>query len=485
MTGAELPRRFELRGLLEERALVRGALILGVGAGLAVGLAPARWDVILLLAVAVVVIAAIGALLRGPVPVRAPRAPLNGRQVLALLALYLVLASTLVFRQRTANELADDPLDLAGQFRVIALGGAFVVACVSMLSRSFNLRRVPVAGWLVVAYVAVVPLAIPEAVSVSLVLFKWTELVTFVVVWLALTRAFPDDTAVPLRHVGIAIGLELTAVLAGIVLYPGQTVLETGGILSFQLQGHLPQVSANEVGTLGLVVVAFGLGRERVNAGLIALGVAVVLAAQYRTGYITLLAMVVVVLVLRRHVAARALLVVLAVVLPIAAQTDVIEQAWLRNETSAATITTLTGRTIWWGEAIDVADRSPIVGVGLSSGVRYEVLQARFNGFTSTIHSTWVEAYVGTGLVGVSLLAAALLLAIASALQRVRWDGALLPITLLTLISVKSITSSTMEIGGQMFLLFLLAVSAAADRPTHAPPVPGDHVAGRDQAVPV
>ena len=295
MTGSELSRRFEVRGPPKERALVRGAVILGLSSGLAVGLAPARWDVILLLTVAVVVIAVIGALHRGPVPRRAPRARLGGRQVLALIALYLVLASTLVFRQRTATELSADPLDLAGQFRVISLVGACIVACASMVSRSFNLRRVPAAGWLVIAYVAVVPLAIPEAVSVSLVLFKWTELVAFVVVWLALTRAFPDDTAVPLRHFGIAIGLELTAVLAGIVLYPGQAVIETDGILPFQLQGHLPQVSANEVGTLALVVVAFGLGRERVNAGLVALGVALVVAAQYRTGYIALLAMVVVV----------------------------------------------------------------------------------------------------------------------------------------------------------------------------------------------
>lgn len=485
MTGLGLSRRYEGWGLLQERDLLRGALVLGVGAGVAVGLAPGRWDVIFLLTVAVVVTAVIGALLRGPEPVRRPRIALSGRQFLALVALYLVLASTLVFRQRTANELSDDPLDLAGQFRIIALGAAFVLACVSMLSRSFNLRRVPIAGWLVIAYVAAVPLAIPEAVSVSLVLFKWTELVTFVVVWLALTRAFPDDTTVPLRHVGIAVGLELTAVLVGIVLFPAQAVLPTGGIVPFQLKGHLPQVSANEVGTLGLVVVAFGLGRERVNAGLVALGVAVVLAAQYRTGYVALLAMVVVVLVLRRHVAARGLLVVLAIVVPIAAQTRVVEQAWLRNETSAATLTTLTGRTIWWGEAIDVAERSPVVGIGLSSGVRFEVLQARFNGFTSTIHSTWVEAYVGTGLVGVSLLAAALLAAIASALQRVRWDGALLPITLLTLLSVKSITGSTMEIGGQLFMLFLLAVSAAADRPADAPPTPGDHITGLSRTVTV
>lgn len=472
MTGPGPPQASSGRPVAGDRALVWAALVAGVGAGLLVGLVPGRWDGVALLSVAVVVIAVIGALLRAPAPPRPPRPRLTGRQVLALSALYLVLASTLVFRQRSATELADDPLDLAGQFRVIALVAAFVVACVSMLSRRFTLRGVPAAGWLVLAYVAVVPLGTIEAVSVSLVLFKWVELVTFVVVWLALTRAFPGDTAVPLRHYGIAVGLELGAVLAGIVLFPDQAVAGADAFFPFQLQGHVPQLAANDVGTLGLIVVAFGLGRARVSAGLVALGVAVVLAAQYRTGYVALLAMVVVVLVFRAHAAARILLVALAVLLPVVAQTSVVEQAWLRDEASAASLTTLTGRTVWWGEAIDVADRSPVVGLGLSSGVRFEVLQARFNGFTSTIHSTWVEAYVGTGLVGLLLLGAALGTAVVAALRRVRWDGALLPITLVTLLAVKSITGSTFEIGGGLLLLFLLAVAAASDRPAKdLPPV--------------
>jgi O-antigen ligase len=114
---------------------------------------------------------------------------------------------------------------------------------------------------------------------------------------------------------------------------------------------------------------------------------------------------------------------------------------------------------------MDVADRSPITGIGLSSGVRFEVLQARFNGTTSTIHSTWVEAYVGTGLLGVGLLISAAVLAGLSTLRRWAYDGNTLPALLLTLMMVKSITASTFEIGGQLFLLFLLMISAADDRP--------------------
>jgi O-antigen ligase len=459
---------------------MRVALGIGAAVGLVIGLAPGRWDAVLLLATAVVVAAVVGSLLRGPAPPAAPRPPLTGRQVLALAALYIVFASTLVFRQRTATELADDPLDLAGQYRVIMLAAAFVLACVSMLSRRFTLRGVPAAGWFVVAYVAVVPLGALEAVSVSLVLFKWVELVTFVIVWLAVTRAFPNETSVPLRHFVIATGLVVVAVLAGIVFFPGETLAATDNILPIQLRSTLPELSANDVGTLGLVLAAFGLGRARISAGLVALGVALLLAAQYRTGYVALLAMIVVVLVLRRHAAARVLLVGLAVLIPLAAQSSVIEDVWLRDEASAATLSTLTGRTVWWAEAIEATDRSPVTGIGLSSGVRFEVLQARFNGTTSTIHSTWVEAYVGVGLLGVGLLAAAALLGVLAAWRRWSYDGDTLPSVLLTLLLVKSITGSTFEIGGSLLLLFLLALSAADDRPPRLERVPDP---GLDQAL--
>jgi O-antigen ligase len=439
--------------------------VAGAGVGLLIGVAPGRWDAVILLGVAVVVTAVVGALVRGPAPPRPPRPALTGRQVLALASLYLAMGSTLVFRQRTATELASNPLDLAGQFRVICLLGAFALACVSMLSRRFTLRGVPLAGWLVVAYVGVVPLGTIEAVSVSLVMFKWVELVTFVVVWLAVTRAFPEDTSVPLRHFGIAIGAQVAMILGGIVLFPSQAVVGADAFIPVQIRGYLPTMAANDVGSMGLVVAAFGLGARRINAGLVALGLALVLASQYRTGYVAFLAMVVTVLVLRRAAAARFALVVLAVALPLAAQSSFIEQVWLRDQGSAASLSTLTGRTVWWGEAIDVADRSPLVGIGLSSGVRFEVLQARFNGFTSSIHSTWVEAYVGTGLIGVGLLALAALLAGLGALRRVAWDHHLLPAVLMSMLLVKSITGSTFEIGGQLFILFLLTISAAADRP--------------------
>jgi hypothetical protein len=436
--------------------------ILAVGLGVVVGLAPSRWDVLLGLAALVVAATAVGAFWRDPMPRRPARTRLGGPQVLALTAMYLVLASTLTFRQRSADELAENPLDLAGQFRVTALVAAFGLACLAMMLQRLSTRGLPTAGRWYLGYVAVVPLGLAEAVSISLVLFRWVELLAFVTVWLALILSFHSRVAVPLRHFGIFVGAVLVAVGVGVLLFPDQALIPVDSVIPFQLRGSQPQLSGNDVGTLGAIVFAYGIGRSRLSPALMATGAAIVLAAQYRTGYVAILAMVTVVLVIRRGAGARVALVALAVLLPILIQTSTLVDIWVRGD--SASLATLTGRTVWWGEAIEVASRSSLVGIGLSSGVRYEVLQAQFNGFTSTIHSTWVEAYVGTGLIGVTLLAVAFVAAFASAWSRASRDAVLLPLVLITLLGVKSVTSSSIEIGGLLLMMFLLALTEAAAR---------------------
>ena len=434
--------------------------VLAIGLGVVVGLAPSRWDVLLGLAALVVAATAVGAFWRDPVPRRPARMRLSGPQVLALTSMYLVLASTLVFRQRSADELAENPLDLAGQFRVTALVAAFSMACLAMMLRRLSTRGLPTAGRWYLGYVAVVPLALAEAVSVSLVLFRWVELLAFVTVWLALSMSFPGSVEVPLRHFGIFVGAVLTTVGLGVLLSPDQALATVDSVIPFQVTGSQPQLAANDVGTLGAVVFAYGIGRARMSPGLMAVGATIVLAAQYRTGYVAVLAMVTVVLLVRRRGGARVALVALAVLLPVLIQTSTVSDLWVRGD--SASLTTLTGRTVWWGEAIEVASRSRVVGIGLSSGVRFEVLEAQFNGFTSTIHSTWVEAYVGTGLIGVTLLALALVSALGAAWSRASRGAEPLPLVLLTLLTVKSVTGSTIEIGGLLLMMFLLALTEAA-----------------------
>jgi O-antigen ligase len=472
---------------VSERAALICTTTASLLAGLAVGVLPGRWDVVVGLVGLVVVVTVTAGLLRPPEAKRASRLPLTARQVLALASLYLVLINTLTLRQRSSSALAEDPLDLAGTLRVTCLGGAVAFACAAMLLHRLSLRQIPVAGWSYLLYVLVVPLGIANAVSPGLVLFKWAELVAFVLVWLALLSAFEEDLKVPIRHVGIFVGAVMTSIVAGILLFGDEALTPKHAFIPVQLVGVVPSTSANEVGALGVLAIVYGLGRARISPGLVSAGAALLLAAQYRTGYIAALAVVVVFLVLRKQASARVVLVGLAVLLPLAITTSTFQQAWLRGD-QPQVVSSLTGRTGWWAAAVEATERSPLTGLGLSSGVRYEIFPDGVFSHVSTIHSTWIEAYTGTGLIGATLIAAALGLGWWSAWRRARWDGYLFPVLLMTMLLVRSLTATTIELGGTQLLLFLLAVSASKLRPPRAKdlallPLAGDGERGESAPV--
>ena len=472
----------------------RAAMATTVGSALLVGIAlgvlPGRWDVVVGLGGAVLIVTVTASFLREPAPKRPPRTRLATHQLLAIAGLYLLLISTLTLRVRAAEDLSANPLDLAGTFRLACLGAAIALASASMLLHRISVRDVPAPVWVYVVYVGVVPLGAANAVSAGLVLFKWGELVAFLVVWFAITSTFRGDPTVALRHFGIFVAMVVVAVLGGIVLDPDEALVTSASVIPVQLRGVIPDISSNDVGLLGLFAMVYGLGRDRVSPGLVAGGAALILAAQYRTGYVCAFAIVVVFLVLRRKAAARVVLVGLALLAPLAITSEPARDLWLRGE-NPELVSSLTGRTGWWAAAIEATERSPLTGLGLTSGVRYEIFRGGQNTTVSTVHSTWVEAYTGAGLIGASLVALALALGWFTSWRRARWDGALFPVLAMTLLVVRSVTSTTIELGGMQLMLFLLVASAARLRPPPAPlPSPGgparstddDRVAARTAA---
>lgn len=68
-------------------------------------------------------------------------------------------------------------------------------------------------------------------------------------------------------------------------------------------------------------------------------------------------------------------------------------------------LTTLTGRTTVWNEALEFGNQRPLVGFGFYSGHRYalgsvsSVIRSHNN-----LDNTWIEAYIDVGLIGVLLL---------------------------------------------------------------------------------
>jgi O-antigen ligase len=378
----------------------------------------------------------------------------------------LLLASSLVWRVRTTDDIAADPLDAAGQIRVGCVGLAGLLALTALVwpARSeTRVGRAPLPFRLYGAYVLVVFAGAPLSVQPLLTAYRGVELATAVLVLLAARQSLGVE-AIP--RIGTTLYWFLVALVgsvwAGVVLFPSlavQPLLNEAAPVPWNIQGVYPSIASNGVGTLGMTLAIWSLARATAGGGgrplrpvvayaLAGVGVATLLASQYRTGYGALAIGVAVLLALRnRRMLVVSILLGAAIWMAFLGP-QLLEQAapfLLRGQTTEEA-RGLTSRVEWWEASIPVWERSPLVGRGLLTGTRFEVLARLGLRDTGGIHSTWVEVLVGTGLIGLGLLLASVAVSVRRALTlALTPGGAVLPLLLLTVMLVRSVTGNTFE----------------------------------------
>jgi len=378
----------------------------------------------------------------------------------------LLLASSLVWRIRTTDDIAADPLDAAGQIRVGCVGLAGLLALTALVwpaRTETRAGRTPLPFRLYGAYVLVVFAGAPLSVQPLLTAYRGVELATAVLVLLAARQSL-GVAAIP--RIGSALYWSLVALVgtvwAGVLLFPTlavQPLLNEAAPVPWNIQGVYPSIASNGVGTLGVTLTIWSLARARPGAagrplppalayGLAGVGVVTLGASQYRTGYGALAVGVGVLLALRnRRMLVVAILLGAAVWLAFLGP-ELLKQAepfLLRGQTTQEA-RGLTSRVEWWEASIPVWQKSPLVGRGLLTGTRFEVLARLGLRDTGGIHSTWVEVLVGTGLIGLGLLLASAAVSMRRAVTlALSPGGAVLPLLLLTVMLVRSVTGNTFE----------------------------------------
>ena len=402
------------------------------------------------------------------------------RAVLSVEApLLLLLMSTFVLRQRSADDIAYDPLDPAAQFRVACVAVALLLAGIAVISSRHPSRRGEL-GLIArplrfyIAYVWVVFIGAIFSIRPTLTAYRGLELVAGVLVIAGALHRVGRD-AVPRMLATLfwfLVALILSAWLSA-VLAPNASVVPVDGPIPWQLQGTYPKISANGVGTLGAILLLWVLGRRwsedgatrrRLDTPLAILGAVTLIAAQYRTGYVATVVGLTLLMVLRRRALLWLAAVFILLLLVTGAMANLVESAEpvaLRGQ-SRERATELSGRFKWWHEALPVWKTSPVIGRGLLTGTRFEVLDRVGYSNTSSIHGTWIEALVGTGVIGTAALGAALLTALGRAGRQALHGGSTVPIVLLTFVVLRSLTGPTIEVFGFEALLFL-ALALATD----------------------
>jgi O-antigen ligase/polysaccharide polymerase Wzy-like membrane protein len=378
----------------------------------------------------------------------------------------LLLVSNLTFRVRSTQQLTANPLDTAGQFRVACIGlaallgmAAFLTARPAAASAGQRLTSLPFR--LYVAYVLVVFVGVPLSFNPFLTAYRGIELAAALMVMLGARKSVGDEATSRMESTLYWSTVALIgSVWLGVVVSPSKAIVRLANEaapIPYNLQGVIPALASNAVGALGAILAVWSLARIRSKHGsrlhpwlaymLAAVGIASLMLAQYRTGYIATTVAVVLLLLLRRkwNLAGLLLLASIAVLVWKPSLITAAEPYVLRGQT-ATEAHELTGRVTWWEAALPVWKESPLIGRGLLTASRYEVF-ARLGQFTTAgLHSTWIEALVGTGVIGLVLLVLAYLVSLGRALVRALPSyGWTVPFVLLMVLGVRSLTGNTFE----------------------------------------
>lgn len=332
---------------------------------------------------------------------------------------FLVFLSGLVFRIRSAGASVENPLDPWASYRIGLMWFVAIVLLGAALSRRVNWVGAMFRGYLglMTAY-GLISLA-SSAWSVYPLWSAYKSLEYLVDLALAAAIVISVRTDTDLKSLfdlfWLLIGVQVAVVWLGVLIWPSQAVQRGVGLVGLQIQGVLPTVSTDEVGTLGMYLSLVGVARacifprDKVLYTAILLGGLVTLFfAQARAPLVALLSAVLLTFVVTRRLS---LLMGFAIlVMSVAAITNgwlLFQEYFLRGQ-SPALFWSLSGRVTWWQEALPFILRSPVLGNGAYVG-RFLSLASHGEEFTSSLHNTWIEILIGTGLLGLLPVMAAVL----------------------------------------------------------------------------
>lgn len=380
----------------------------------------------------------------------------------------LLVASTFVWRGRTTEALNSNPLDNAGIVRIGLVGAAALLAVVVLLSSRVGAQRIPTPLRFLGAYILVAALSALGSPLPLQAFYRALELgAGFLTILVASLLLGERAGFVLLRLSLITLGGIVSVIWIEALLVPSRAWTSVPSVVPYQLTGYLPSYSSNAVGTFGALLAIWGLARTSGNNRVLladvtlVFGLVTLLASQYRTGIIGFLVAGGIVAWHRR----RGLFVVIAA----AGILFVLFAGWneisVRTQTAFAKgrpelVTNLNSRTHYWRASLPLIRERPLLGWGLDVGSRRVLVSLGDEG-TSTIHGTWVEALLGTGIAGTAVLAASFVTGLRSAWRARRHPVGVAVAGMIVFLVVRSITGTTVELFNVTFLIFVALVFAA------------------------
>ena len=384
------------------------------------------------------------------------------------IALVLVFIGTLTFRVRSSKELGENPLDIAGLFRISCLILSALMALGTVSLHKISLRaslRAPVVRYCS-AYAILGGIGSLLSPYPLMSLYKAVEiLLTCGILVICAEYGFTRGQVFkPLVTLYACLGFLGCIIIAeGIFLADKAWEWRPSG-WHWQIQGVFPLYSSNSVGELAgvLSVVSFGFWlktRRFAWLATLSMSLALLVLAYSRT---TLIACPVAMLFLLRVYRKRTLwpvaIIGLSVLIGFGLFGEWITEALKRGQ-DPGNVASLSGRMDWWRVALKQFWQSPYLGSGFGNvGTRFLVFEKLDT--TSTLHSMWLQVLIESGIIGALPFFAMISCGLAFCVRAVRigrgslWSS--INAAVLVFLFMRSFTSSVLVGYTPSLILFLL-----------------------------
>jgi len=391
-----------------------------------------------------------------------------------------MLASILIWN---IGEVRPGTIGNTGNYYRISLVAFSAVAGLMALLRNGDRISQAFTGPLVLlgiygAYAMVSALYVPEYALYSM--WKALEvLIDVVAIGAILSYANSYNAAITTYRVIIALYVFLILLYwIEAAIMPSSAFTPYRGILPYAMQGVLPVTNGNGLAFMGALVAFSGFCGISRSAGatskavlwcLVALALATLVLGQSRTSLFGFVAALIVYLLFVRRYMLLGVLGVLALAGWLSTSFFELAQTYFMRGQSEELFTSLSGRTQAWQAAWDMFKQSPLTGHGFAAAARLEILGTEG---ASTLHGAVFDVLVGIGILGLVPWLAAI---IWTSVRLLALTGANHPwmqspagrgfhaemLGVLTLVLVRSLTSSGLALHEHVFMLFLSILAYA------------------------
>ena len=308
-------------------------------------------------------------------------------------------------------------------FRIILMVGIAAIVWMLLALKGFRFNKPGASLWWMFVFSIYAMASSLYSVNPLLSLWKGFEVFTIVSLFLYVSsqiRNFDDLNSIIDIFKFIILFLVISS-LVGAIIAPGQALIiqrgGIGGVHAYAYRGVFPSIPPNSLAQLGAMVGVTGLVallytdrmRNRIMAaGLLILGLAALLLAHSRTSILSFVLAVMFLFVFGKHRFLGLGLAVLAgaILLVIPEFISYGEQYVVRGQTHDAFVT-LSGRMNFWPDVLEAFRLSPVIGHGYYAGHRDLVVGGRQLLQYSSVDNTYLEVLVDLGIIGVSILLAA------------------------------------------------------------------------------